>query len=138
MIRDSLCTTPAILPSGVCTLRGRLCPSTMENFPSAATYERNGQQQIRFQTDCVDGKGTLKYVTVWDTAARQLLQVNGTSLSQLWEACEEGDGTVAFLEPMRVFKDKEYVFLLEVAIREWKGKHSYQISMSSATEAEAL
>ena len=64
MLQDSLRTMPAILPSGVCTLRGRLCPLTMENFPSAPTYERNGQQQVRFQADCVDGKGTLKYVTV--------------------------------------------------------------------------
>ena len=138
MLRESLCIMPAILPSGVCTLRGRLCPLTMENFPSAPTYERNGQQQNRFQADCVEGKGTLKYVTVWDTAARQLLQVNGTSLSQLWEACEESDGTVAFLERTNISKDTEYVFLLEVTIREWKGKQSYQISMSSASEAEAL
>ena len=137
MLQETTRTMPSPLPSGVCSLRGHLLPLTMENFPSGPTYDRNGIVKIRFQADCADRNGTLKSVTVWDTAARQLLQVNGTSLIALWEACENEGGTEAFLQQMNFAEGKEYQFLLEVSIREWQGKCSYQISVTNATEIDA-
>ena len=137
MLQETTRTVPSTLPSGVCSLRGHLLPLTMDNFTSAPTYEKNGIPKIRFQADCADRHGMLKYVTVWDTAARQLLQVNGTGLLELWGECEDEGGIAAFLEQMNLFKDKEYEFLLEVSIREWKGKYTYQIGVTNATEIDA-
>jgi hypothetical protein len=137
MLQETTRTTPSALPSGLCSLRGHLLPLTMENFPSAPTYERNGLPKIRFQADCADENGTLRYVTVWDTAARELLQVTGAALIDLWAACENEGGIEAFLERMNRATDTEYEFLLEVSIREWKGAYSYQISINNATEIDA-
>ena len=75
---------------------------------------------------------------MWDTAAREMLQVNGATLLELWGGCEEESGQTAFLDRMNTAKDKHFEFVVEVNIRDWKGKYSYQLGITAATEVESL
>ena len=87
---------------------------------------------MRFRADVADCHGMLKEVTVWDAAAREMLKVNGNSLLALWEECETQEGQTAFLNTMNSAKAKNYDLVLEITLREWKGKFSYQINVNAA------
>ena len=120
------------LPTFMCSLRGHLKEITMESLESAPIYEKHGIAKVRFVADAADEHGVLKRVTVWDSAARELLKVNGTALLALWEECETATGQSEFLKTMNTSKDTDFDLTLEVVLREWQNKYSYQVNVNEA------
>ena len=104
----------------------------MDDMESAPIFEKGGVAKVRFPADLADASGTLKRVTVWDNAAREMLKMNGSDLLALWEACEETAGQEAFLKAMNAAKNTDYDVVLEVVLRHWLGKYSYQINVNAA------
>ena len=119
-------------PAFTCMFRGRLQEISMDSFDSAPIYEKDGIAKMRFRADVADASGTLKRVTVWDNAAREMLKVNGSDLLALWEGCEEEGGPDVFLRAMNTAKDSDYDLILEIALRAWQGTYSYQINVNAA------
>ena len=120
------------MPSFTCMFRGRLLEITMDALESAPIFEKDGVAKVRFPADLVDGSGTLKRATVWDNAAREMLKVNGSGLLALWEGCDEAGGEEVFLRTMNAAKDTDYDFVLEVALRKWMAKYTFQINVNAA------
>ena len=120
------------LPTATFIVRGHLAPITMDSLPNCPTFEKNGIVKIRFLADVNDICGSLQQVTVWDAAAREMLKNDGSGLMALWSECDEEDGQIAFLEAMNKAKDTDYDLVLEVVLREWKGKYTYQINVNAA------
>ena len=113
-------------------VRGHLAPITMSSLYGCPTFEKNGIARVRFHADVHDVHGSLQQVTVWDAAAREMLRIDGSGLMALWENCAEVDGQTEFLEAMNKAKDTDYDLVLEVVLREWKGKYTYQINVNAA------
>ena len=122
------------LPTITCTLRGHLLDLTMTSFAGCPTFEKNGVTKIRFQAAVADTHGSLQHVTVWDAAAREMLKLTGGGLQALWESCAEEAGKTAFLVAMNRAKDRDYDLVLEISLREWKSKYSYQVNVNAAHE----
>ena len=123
------------LPAATYVIRGHLAEMLMESLSACPTFERNGMVKMRFQADVVDARGTLRQVTVWDAAARVLLQLTGADLQALWADCEEMEGQAAFLRAMNTSEDVDYDLVVEVVLREWKGKYSYHVNVIAANNA---
>ena len=119
-------------PAFTSMFRGRLQEISMDSFDSAPIYEKDGVAKMRFRADVADASGTLKRVTVWDNAAREMLKVNGSDLLALWEGREEEGGPDVFLRAMNAAKDSDYDLILEIALRAWQGTYSYQINVRAA------
>ena len=120
------------LPTATFMVRGRLAPITMASLTSCPTFEKNGIVKIRFLAGVNDICGSLQQVTVWDGAAREMLENDGSGLMALWSECDEPEGQTTLLEAMNKAKDTGYGFVLEVVFREWKGQYTYQINMNAA------
>ena len=122
------------LPATTCMLRGHLATPTMATLSGCPTFESNGIAQIPFQADVVDGHGSLLKVTVWDANARGTLMYKGSGLLALWADCADEAGQAAFLTAMKTSMDKDFDLDLEIALREWKGNHSYLIHANAARD----
>ena len=57
-----------------------------------------------------DGQGCLRDVTIWQDAARELFEMDGSTLFGMCEACEDPDTQEAFLHVLNNNADKEFKF----------------------------
>ena len=66
--------------------------------------------KIRMKGILLDGQGSLRDVTIWHDAARELFEVDGSTLLGMWEACEDTDKQEDFLQALNKNADKEFKF----------------------------
>ena len=122
------------LPTMLCVLRGKMLPVIMEDFTAAPIFENNNIAKMRLLAAIGDSTGRLPRVTIWDAPGRAMLKMQGADILALWETCETADGQGKFLEAMNKGTGKTYDFGLELVVREWEGKFSYQVNVNSAVD----
>ena len=102
-------------------------------------FGADSSPKIRFQAHLQDNVGTVRNATIWNSAAREVLQKNGSDIAARWEGCAEENGSDTFLEAMNKGHGSTYEFQCELCVWETNQKNKVvQVNVNSAMHVEIV
>ena len=104
-----------------------------EEFKAVPYYGNDDKPKIKYTVTLADEHGEIPYATVWNEAARTILQRTGIEVVALWENCGEPDGKRSFIDAVNGNADKDMEFTCEISA--WKnngGKFVPQLNVNRA------
>ena len=98
-----------------CSFVGHTKELTIEDFDGQPFFGSDDNPQLKYKQKLCDDHGVFE-ATIWNAAARELVQNTGTGINALWEGCETESGQDRFLEEMNKRCKENFTFVIELKV----------------------